>query len=117
MTITKSGVTYNLEGSPYWVERHGMRFMFSSNSHRMKFMQYVRMKEDWLCDSFQKRFHFAIDAELIACLQLYVKTETRGFRIEFEDGTVLRCLDEARLDGLQISRKGSRKQSGSTMLP
>ena len=102
--LTRSGVCYNLKDSPWFVQRHDLVFYFSSNSHRIKFLENLRTKEDWLCDSLSRRFHIAINARLLACIQLYMQIEQRGMYIKALDGTVFRCQEEILLGGMQISR-------------
>lgn len=104
--LTRSGVCYQLAESPWVVQRHDLQFHFSSYAHKSKFMEQVREKEDWLCDSLSRRFHVEVDAKLIACIQLYLKIELRGVYIKTLNGEVFRCQEEIRLDGMRISRQG-----------
>ena len=114
--LTKNGVSYNLEITPFYTVKNGLRFHFSSHSHKMKFDMQVRVKEEWLRDSFYKRFHFLIDTDLIADLQLYSKIEQRGFYvIDLSDGSVFECLDLVKLDGLHLNKRDSRTQLENTM--
>ena len=114
--LTKNGVSYNLAITPFYTVKNGLRFHFSSRSHKMKFDTQVRVKEEWLRDSFYKRFHFLIDTDLIADLQLYSKIEQRGFYvIDLSDGGVFDCLESVELDGLQANKRDLRTSSENTM--
>ena len=92
--LTKNGVAYDLSDSPYMYKRHGIEFHFSSWKHRIKFIQNVQKREEWLCDSLSRRFHVSFDAKLLACFQLYAMVETRGCFIVFEDGRIVKCLED-----------------------
>lgn len=84
--LTRSGVCYDVKNSPFYQEWDGFRFYFSSESHRRRFYEKVKVKQDWLCDSLTRRFHIRIDASQIAAFQFYIQTETRGFYVVAEDG-------------------------------
>lgn len=79
--LTKYGVCYNLHDTPYSVEYSGYKFYFSTYSNEKKFVQKARIKEEWLTDSLSRRFHFVVDASLIAIFQLYNQIENRGFYV------------------------------------
>lgn len=79
--LTRHGVCYDLEGSPYTAECEGFVFHFSSVPHMDKFMRETRKREEWLNDSLSRRFRFRVDASIIAVFQLYHQVETRGFYV------------------------------------
>lgn len=114
--LTKHGVAYDLERTPFYVERNGAVFFFSSLSHKEKFCENMRIKEDWLCDSLSRRFHYKVDVRLLADLQLYDRIEKRGFRIEY-NGEVYRCHQDVELDGMTIRLKCSKEQLPNTTEP
>lgn len=93
-TITKYGVCYNLKESPYDVEYSGYRFFFSTYPNEKKFIEKARIKELWLNDSLSRRFHFDIDASLIAIFQLYNQIENRGFYVVAVTGKEFNSLDD-----------------------
>jgi hypothetical protein len=111
--MTPSGVVYDLTQSPFIVERNGYEFRFSSNVHREKYIRDVRMKEDWLTDSLSKRFHFIVEAKILADFQLYMQIEKRGFYVT-KDGVDLGCPQDLRLVGMSIKGVESEKLYGST---
>lgn len=98
--MTDYGVCYDVDNSPFQVERHGLTFKFSSVKHRDKFVQDVRKREDWLCDSLSRRFKVAFDARLLACVQLYTQVEKRGFYIEDMEGRSYGCSSEMNFSGM-----------------
>jgi len=84
--ITKSGVCYTLSDSPFTYEWRGITYFFSSESHRRRFMEKVRAKEEWLDDSLSRRFKCTVHLPILANIQLYTQIETRGFYIQTDDG-------------------------------
>ena len=112
-TLSSGGVAYRLEDSPFIVERFGIVYHFSSLKHKEKFIENVRIKEDWLCDSLSRRFHFMIDARLIADMQLYLQIEKRGFYVVI-DSEVIKCPSELVLDGMRIRHRCLKKQYHNT---
>lgn len=103
--LTKSGVCYALHRSPFATHRNGCNFYFSSLTHLNKFKREVRKKEEWLCDSFSRRFNVGlIDVNIIADIQLYQQVESRGFYITTTDGEVFSSWEEVKLGGLRLSK-------------
>lgn len=106
MTVSKNGVYYDLKSSPYYFEYKGLCFSFSSHIHRDKFIAKINIRTDWLTDSISRRFHFEIDMSLVAVLQLYLQTETRGFYIvDLNSGEEYTCKENLKLDGQKIKKK------------
>lgn len=95
--LTKYGVCYNLKQSPYDVEYSGYRFFFSTYTNEKKFIEKVRIKELWLTDSLSRRFHFAVDASIIAIFQLYNQIENRGFYVVSVTGEEFESLDDIKI--------------------
>ena len=95
--ITRNGVCYAIEDSPFYEEVDGYRFYFSSETHRSKFFEKARIRQNWLTDSLSRRFHFHLDASLVAIFQLYSQVESRGFYVVSERGEEFRCLEQLRL--------------------
>ncbi len=95
--ITRNGVCYSIEDSPFYEEVDGYRFYFSSETHRRKFFEKARIRQNWLTDSLSRRFHFHVDASLVAIFQLYTQVESRGFYVVSERGEEFRCLEQLRL--------------------
>lgn len=114
---SKDGVFYDMEHSPYKTMYGDYTFHFSSRKHMSSFLDKMPVRLDWLTDSLSKRFHFYVDAGLIAMFQLYFQVETRGCYVKLADGEVLRCKENLRLHGLKASVRASTPQSESTTTP
>lgn len=114
---SKDGVFYDMEHSPYKTMYGDYTFHFSSRKHMSSFLDKMPVRLDWLTDSLSKRFHFYVDAGLIAMFQLYFQVETRGCYVKLADGEVLRCRENLRLNGLKASVRASTPQSESTTTP
>lgn len=96
-SITKYGVCYNLHDSPYNLEYSGYKFYFSTYTNEKKFIEKARIKELWLTDSLSRRFHFNVDASLIAIFQLYNQIENRGFYVVAVTGQEFESLDDVHI--------------------
>lgn len=80
---TKHGVEYDLRKSPYRCSWGGFDFYFSSATHLDKFRRLVDRRVEWMNDSMSRRFHFNVEADVIAVFQLYMQVETRGFLVHY----------------------------------
>ena len=85
MALTRNGVCYNLQETPYTYEWRGITYHFSSPNHRAKFIRELKKKEMWLNDSLSRRFKVTVKMEILADIQLYTQVETRGFYIITND--------------------------------
>lgn len=101
---TKNGIEYRLAESPYNCTWRGLVFFFSSALHLSKFQDKLNARIDWLNDSMTRRFHFSVEVDYIAALQLYCQVETRGFAIYDESiGRWYDCRENITLRGMTIS--------------
>lgn len=82
MCISKYGVCYDLAHSPYWYERDGYVYYFSTAKTRIKFMSEVENHEEAVAKSLAGRFKVGFTCKHLAAIQLYFRTENRGFRIK-----------------------------------
>lgn len=103
--MTRGGVVYDLTRTPFIAHHNDIFFHFSSVTHMNKFLDNVVKREEWLNDSFFRRFKFSIDATLIADIQWYTMCETRGFYITDEEGNECSWREEVELDGLILKWK------------
>lgn len=100
--LTKNGICYNLDESPFVCSTPFFEYRFSSGKHLEKFRENAEKRKAWLNDSMSRRFHIDVDMEILAELQLYVQVETRGFYVS--DGEkVWRNAENIRLSGLKVS--------------
>lgn len=103
---TKNGVVYDLRNSPFRATYLVYDFYFSSGTHMAKFVEKLVTRTEWLTDSLSRRFHFNVQADLIAVLQLYCQVETRGFLIhDIAEDKWLDCRENITLNGLRISAR------------
>ena len=101
---TKNGIVYRLTDSPYRCTWRGMVFFFSSALHLHKFHDKLEARIDWLNDSMTRRFHFGVEVDYIAVIQLYCQVETRGFLIfDSEKSRWYDCRENITLRGMTIS--------------
>lgn len=84
--VTRYGVAYNLAASPYRYTWGLRTFHFSTAAHRERFKERLTIRREWLNDSLSRRFKVQVRADDLAVLQLYMKTETRGFYVTTDDG-------------------------------
>lgn len=103
MELTRSGVCYNLNESPFYTEWNGITFYFSSETHKRKFDRYIKIKTDWLSDSLSRRFHFNIEASYIAIFQLYNLTETRGFHVKMVNGESVYSINDIYIEAVLVN--------------
>lgn len=88
--LTRNGVCYQLDESPYIFEWRGICWHFSSEPHRAKFIRNVRDREMWLDDSLSRRFKCTVHLPIVADVQLYSQIEKRGFYVCTNDGAEYR---------------------------
>ncbi|MBQ2167682.1 MAG: hypothetical protein II449_00355 [Prevotella sp.] len=95
----KSQIAYDLHESPYHVSVDGITYYFSSTFLLGKFTERLEMSRNLLNDSLSNRFKMQVDLRKVADITLYARTESRGFRVVFEDGREIECLNQARFAG------------------
>lgn len=96
--MTRNGVEYQLDKSPFIFELNNLIFYFSSNNHLNKFTSNL---EKFICDmryKFLERYGYYCYFDLLFLLILYSKIETRGFYIKYE-GREYKCKNQVTLDG------------------
>lgn len=82
--MTKNGVCYQIEKSPYKFTIDEVTFYFSSLSHKTKFCdRFLKNRVD-INTSISKRFEVNFISNILCDVVLYKKIETRGFLIEKE---------------------------------
>jgi hypothetical protein len=101
--ITRNGVIYDLNKSPYFLTIDGRTFYFSSELHKKKFSMKLLENRKNINYSLTMRFNVNIEYNLLCDIILYQKIESRGFRV-IEGGTEL-CLNRLVLDGQTAKNK------------
>jgi hypothetical protein len=107
--LTKHGICYDLSESPFVCSTAHFEYRFSSANHMRKFADNVQQRKDWLNDSLSRRFHVSIEVDILAELQLYMQTETRGFHVTDERGRTWRSAENMLLSGLKANGEGWRE--------
>lgn len=102
--MTRNGIVYKLELSPYTITIDETTFYFSSKNHLEKFTEKLTENRELIGYSLSKRFGFNINIELLADIVLYSKVETRGFLIIHKGGTYL-CKKDIILSGGKVTKK------------
>ena len=108
--ITKSGVCYDMDNTPYVVNQYYrvsdqlISYHLSSVYNQNNFIRRMNEHREKIKDSLTKRFGYEAQNNVIADLQLYQMIEKRGFLIKL-DGETIRCLDDLKLDGSQMTKK------------
>ena len=101
---TKNGIEYNLNASSYKCTWRNLEFFFSSPLHLKKFQDKMETRIEWLNDSMKRRFHFSVEVDYIAVIQLYCQVETRGFLIyDTDKSRWYDCRENITLRGMTIN--------------
>lgn len=87
--VTRNGVCYDLEKTPYKCTIGNLTYMFSSQTHLDKFKSRIKENRDIINYSLTNRFKMSVDVSELADVVLYRKIETRGFLIVTDKGIKL----------------------------
>lgn len=87
--ISRNGVVYDLNVSPYRYTVDGLTYVFSSKLHLSKYKKKYRENRDIINYSLTRRFNMPVDVSQLADIVLYRKIETRGFLIVTVEGNEL----------------------------
>lgn len=84
MKLTKGGVCYNLNITPFTFTTNDelYTFYFSSENHLNKFIERRKENQEIINYSLSKRFGFKIKCKIIGDIFTYSSIETRGFLIK-----------------------------------
>ena len=103
--MTRAGVCYNFEISPYRVTKDMYTFVFSSQLHVEKFKEKYKENRDIINYSLTKRFGFDVCFDTLADVVLYRKIEKRGFLIINEYEQAFTSPDSFEFDGAHLFLK------------
>ena len=84
--ITKDGVCYDFNISPFKYRVEDLTYVFSSMSHLEKFKKRLKENRDKINKSLSNRFNINVNIGHLPDIALYKKIETRGFLIITADG-------------------------------
>lgn len=104
--MTRNGIFYNLELSPYTLNYCGYIFYFSSKLHLKKYKEKINNYHEIITESLSNRFGYKINIELLSAINLYLKIESRGFLIyDYEMGVYLNCVKQVELNGGKLIKQ------------
>ena len=79
--LTKGGIEFDLNESPFYYTLEGLTFYFSSNFYKNKFMEnclsYARCENTKILS----KYKVYINMKIFLLISFYAKIEKRGFRI------------------------------------
>lgn len=101
MSLTKCGVAYDLEISPYRVMVEGYTYVFSSRMHLNKFKDKLNANRERINKSLTVRFNFPVAINVLCDVTLYERIESRGFLILTETGEKL-WQNQYQLNGAKL---------------
>lgn len=105
MSLSRSGIAYDLTKSPYKVilsyPNDSITYTFSSKLYENIFMNKLEENRKTINDSLSKRFGFRVENNKLCDLKLYDKVEKRGYLIEVES-EIITCPEEVKLDGVKV---------------
>lgn len=102
--MTRNGIEYKLELSPYKATVDGVTYIFSSVNHLDKFIEKLGENREIINYSLSKRFGFSVNLNILNDIVLYARIETRGFLIEYK-GVYFSCKKDIILSGGTPTKK------------
>lgn len=109
--MTRNGIEYDFEKSPFSVATEKYIFVFSSQLHAEKFSEELEENRQRINDSLSNRFNFYIHAEELADFILYNRIEKRGYLVKDLKGGVIKCQNEIHIKCERTPRPGLEKRS------
>lgn len=102
--MTRNGIVYRLELSPYIATIENITYYFSSINHLEKFMEKLYENRELISCSLSKRFGVNVNVNILSDIVLYSKVETRGFFIKYK-GVFYSCKKDIILSGATMMKK------------
>ena len=103
--MTRGGVEYNLNISPYrYTNDVGLTFVFSSKYHLEVFKNKQAENRKRLNESLSNRFNYYVEFNVLADCVLYKQIEQRGFLI-LKDGENYSCQNIVKFVGEKTTKK------------
>ena len=106
--ISRNGVCYDLNVSPYKCTINDVTFVFSSKLHLKKFKTKLNDNRKSINDSLTKRFNICVDVSTLADIVLYRKIESRGFLV-YSEGKEL-CQNNIICHGVKVTLNQQKEQ-------
>lgn len=105
--ISKRGICYDLQKTPFTSTQNGLTYCFSSQLHLDKFESRLKENREVINYSLTKRFNVCVDVSTLADVVLYKKIETRGFLIQMGE-VDYKCQKSIKLNGVKATSKNSK---------
>ena len=106
--LTRNGVCYDLRNTPYkhTVEYNDSKtiFSFSSELNKERFVNRLNENRKTMNSSLSNKYGVIVELNKLADIDLYTKTEKRGFYI-VANGRIVEWLEEIVINHEQILRK------------
>lgn len=102
--LTRNGICYDLENSPYYIKLKECTLFFSSQYNKDRFLQKEKIERDRINKSLGKRFKTNFNVDYLAFINLYAQIEKRGFYILTKKGDKITCLEHLKFVGLKIRK-------------
>lgn len=100
--LSRNGVAYNLELSPYEIiieyDHEKIKYKFSTQLNLERFKKKLNDNRDKINGSLSNRFNIKITNNQLCDIKLYSQVETRGFYIECKERKFT-CLSSIKLNG------------------
>lgn len=107
MTLTRRGVCYDLNESPYTFtlnyDDKDISFHFSSEFNKDRFTKNYEKFREYYNTSLSKRFGVTINSNELCDIKTYLTYEKRGFYLII-DGEEYSCLENLHLVGMMITK-------------
>lgn len=107
--ISRYGVCYDLEHSPYTYERDMVTYHFSTPVLMQRFKEQVVEAERRTDGSLSNRFHMRVSFPQLGALQLYGRMQGRGFYVTTPDGEAATCLEDLLCVGGRVTSSPSER--------
>jgi hypothetical protein len=107
MSLTRSGVAYNLEESPHRLDvpydSGTITYVFSSDLYRRNFYDRFLENREQINESLTRRFGFPVNNDVLCDVRLYKSIEKRGFLLMKGEERIL--WQDITLDGGKLTKK------------
>lgn len=97
---------YNMDETPYILEIDGVTYYFSTFLHLTKYKRLYNENRKLVSERLSTRYRVYIQCNLLADINLYIKVETRGFKIVDRNGVEYICPSQILLNGARLMKLG-----------
>lgn len=90
--LTRRGICYNLNISPYTVKVEDYIYYFSSKLHKDKFISRMEKHREECINALHKKWMYNVNLNGLYDLVLYERIETRGFKVTYKGMDICRNI-------------------------